>query len=139
MESFAAGLGVQLEGGGGAPERYEIGSQRERARGSGQQQEVPPFPVPSSSAAEPVKQKKLDEFGRRLPDRNLYVLLTSKPGGGKPGFYRGSWEQFCAAANPEDRVLPAKGFSYRKPESLEKAREEWKDWGWEDEPEQFSL
>ena len=87
----------------------------------------------------PVKQKKVDEFGRRLSDRNLYVLLSSKPGGGKPGFYRGSWGQFCAAANPEDKVLPAKGFSYRKPESLEKAFEEWKDWGWDEEPQQFSL
>ena len=69
----------------------------------------------------------------------LYVLLTTKPGGGKPGFYRGTWEQFRAAANPQDKVLPATGFSYRKPESVEKAHQEWKDWGWDEEPPEFSL
>ena len=100
---------------------------------------MPPFPFPSSSAAEQVKQKRLDEFGRRLSDRNLYVLLTTKPGEGKPGFYRGTWEHFRAAADPQDKVLPATGFSYRKPESVEKAHQEWKDWGWDEEPPEFSL
>ena len=136
VESFRAGLGAaQTPGSSPAPRTIPLNSE---ASSSGQQPPPPPWPIPKASA-EP--KRKVDEFGRRIPQgppRKTYLLLTTRPGAGKAGIYVGTFHQFCCAANPEERVLPASGFKYCCPKE-ESGLPEWTDHGHEGVPPRFEL
>lgn len=93
------------------------------------------LPNPQSGASGSVPE--VDYQGRRVASRNYYILLTTPPGV-EPGIYHCTW-QVLLQQLPYPHKLPASGYSYRKRDSRQLAREEWFAWGHRREPPEFSY
>lgn len=81
-------------------------------------------PVVQSGVAQ---RRRVDEWGQRIADVSLYLVLRSRPGTSRPGLYLCSWPKLRDFLQIES--WPAKGCNLRKLEDESEAPKLWSDQG----------